>query len=74
MKNIIHTELRAGQTLKIGDAVLTLVDKSGKKARLTIVAPQETRISVPHRAQECAPKQEQAHGQHSLRQSTPAIP
>lgn len=65
MKSIIHTELRAGQTLKIGDAVLTLMDKSGKKARLTIVAPRDMKLILP-RAQECAPQQEQPHGKHSL--------
>ena len=66
MTSIIHTELRAGQTIKIGDAVVTLGSKTGKTARLTIVAPRTTPIQTPTRAQECAPQKEQAHGQHSL--------
>lgn len=45
---LLKLELRVGESLKIGDAVLTLEDKSGKVARLAIQADK----SVPiHRIQ-----------------------
>ena len=40
---MLKLDLRVGESVKIGDAVLTLDDKSGKIARLSIKAP----ASVP---------------------------
>lgn len=66
MNTVIHAEIQVGQTITIGDTVVTLADKSGRKARLTIVGPRETRIKLPNRAQERASRpttgKELAHG------------
>lgn len=40
---MLKLELRVGESVKIGDAVITLDEKSGKVARLSI----EADISVP---------------------------
>lgn len=45
---MLKLELRVGESLKIGDAVLTLEDKSGKIARLAIQADKAVPI---HRIQ-----------------------
>lgn len=37
-------ELRVGESVKIGDATVTLEDKSGKTARLSIEAPRSVPI------------------------------
>ena len=67
----MHIDLRVGQSLRVGDAVLTLHEKSGRLARLTVSAPGAVPIQTNHRAQECASSpqrgsKEQAHGQHPL--------
>ena len=67
----LHIDLRVGQSLRVGDAVLTLHEKSGRMARLTVSAPGAVPIQTNHRAQECASSpqrgsKEQAHGQHPL--------
>ena len=41
---MLRLELRVGETLKIGEAVLTLEDKSGRTARFSIQAPQSVPI------------------------------
>ena len=41
---MLKLELRVGQSVKIGDAVITLEDKSGKLARLSIVADKSVPI------------------------------
>jgi sRNA-binding carbon storage regulator CsrA len=35
---VLAIELRVGESVKIGDATVTLIDKSGKVARLSIEA------------------------------------
>ncbi len=40
---MLKIELRVGESVKIGDAVVTLDEKSGRVARLSIEAP----LSVP---------------------------
>jgi sRNA-binding carbon storage regulator CsrA len=40
----ILVELKTGESLKIGDTVLVLVDKSGKRARLDIHAPESVKV------------------------------
>ena len=67
----MHIDLRVGQSLRVGDAVLTLHEKSGRLARLTVSAPGAVPIQTNRRAQECAStpqrgSKEQAHGQHPL--------
>jgi len=39
------TELSPGETLRIGDAEITLIEKRGQRARIKISAPQEVKIS-----------------------------
>ena len=41
---MLKLELRVGESVKIGDAVITLEDKSGRLARLAIQAPQSVPI------------------------------
>ena len=51
---LLRLELRVGESVKIGDAVLTLEDKSGKTARFNIEAPEAVpihRIERPTTAQ-----------------------
>lgn len=67
-----HIELRAGETVRIGDALVTLAHKSGQRARLAICVDQTTRIVRPGGrattgAQECASSPEEApNGKHPL--------
>ena len=67
----MHIDLRVGESLRLGDAVLTLKEKSGRMARLTVRAPEAVQVRQQPSAQECAPSpqrgsKEQAHGQHSV--------
>ena len=61
----MHIDLRVGQSLRLGDAVLTLQEKSGRMARLTVRAPEAVQVRQQPCAQECAPRpdkgKEQAH-------------
>ena len=47
---MLKIELRIGDSVRIGDAVVTLEDKSGKIARLSIEAPKSVPISRPQQA------------------------
>ena len=63
----MHIDLRVGQSLRLGDAVLTLQEKSGRMARLTVRAPEAVQVRQQPSAQECASSphwgsKEQAHG------------
>lgn len=63
----MHIDLRVGESLRLGDAVLTLKEKSGRLARLTVRAPGAVQVRQQPGAQECAPtpqrgSKEQAHG------------
>ena len=67
----MHIDLRVGQSLRLGDAVLTLKEKSGRMARFTVRAPEAVQVRQQPGAQECASSphrgsKEQAHGQHSV--------
>ena len=44
----MHIDLRVGQSLRLGDAVLTLQEKSGRMARLTVRAPEAEQVRQPH--------------------------
>ena len=62
----MHIDLRVGQSLRLGDAVLTLQEKSGRMARLTVRAPEAVQVRQQPGAQECASSphwgsKEQAH-------------
>lgn len=67
-------ELAAGDAALIGGARITLVEKSGKRARIVIEAPSAVQIQHPitnPSAHECASSpgttgKEQPHGQHAL--------
>lgn len=66
-------ELSSGDSALIGGARITLVEKSGKRARIVIEAPSEVQIQHPitnPSAHECAssPKtgKELPHGQYPL--------
>ena len=68
-----HIELAAGQSITVGDTIVTLQHKSGQRARLLVQAPADTRVTHPVRnpisnlsAHECASSpprgsKEQAH-------------
>ena len=67
----MHIDLRVGQSLRVGDAVLTLKEKSGRMARFTVRAPGSVQVRQQPGAQECASSphrgsKEQAHGQHPV--------
>ena len=62
----MHIDLRVGESLRVGDAVLTLKEKSGRLARLTVRAPGAVQVRQQPGAQECASSpqrgsKEQAH-------------
>lgn len=40
-------DLKVGESMKVGSATITLVEKSGKLARLRIVAPDDVPIKHP---------------------------
>lgn len=57
-----HIELAAGQSITVGDTIVTLQHKSGQRARLLVQAPTNTSVTHPGRnpvsnpsAHECAP-------------------
>lgn len=56
MKNhsTFKIDIAKGQSLRIGDAVLTVLEKSGSRARLQIQAPSSVVIKRQSCAQECA--------------------
>ena len=67
----MHIDLRVGESLRLGDAVLTLKEKSGRMARFTVRAPGAVQVRQQPRAQECVSSphrgsKEQAHGQHPV--------
>lgn len=79
-----HIELAAGQSITVGDTIVTLQHKSGQRARLLVQAPANTPVTHPGRnpvsnpsAHECAPSpelgKEHTHGKHPLRRSTPTV-
>ena len=70
-----HIELAAGQSITVGDAIVTLQHKSGQRARLLVQAPANTPVTHPGRnpvsnpsAHECAPStpKERHHGQYHV--------
>jgi hypothetical protein len=69
MSKFIH-ELRAGDTLQVGDAVIRLIEKSGKRARLEVSAPVGT-VSI--NAQECSQNARSDHGKHPVRLREKAV-
>lgn len=65
----MHIDLRVGQSLRLGDAVVTLQGKSGRMARLTVRAPEAVQVRQQPGAQECAPlaKEEPHRGRDPIR-------
>jgi hypothetical protein len=64
-RSTLHIDLRLGQSVRIGDAVVRLEKKHGQAARLRITAPPGLGIKKSPGAQECASfMKEQANGQH----------
>lgn len=66
-------ELAAGESALIGSARITLVEKSGRRARIVVQATEDVQIQHPiHKpsAHECASSpstgKEHSHGQHPV--------
>ena len=59
--NKMHVDLKPGQALIVGDAVIRLEKKSGQVARLLIEAAPDTQIKPPARASAPEPV-ENTHG------------
>lgn len=66
-------ELAAGDCAMIGGARITLLEKSGRRARIVIEAPEQVQIVHPFNkpsAHECASSpatgKEQSHGQYPV--------
>ena len=79
-----HIELVVGQSITVGDTIVTLQHKSGQRARLLVQAPANTPVTHPGRnpvsnpsAHECAPSpelgKEHTHGKYPVRRSTPTV-
>ena len=47
MDKSIVIELRVGDSVSVGDAVITLQEKSGQRARLRVTAPPSVRVDPP---------------------------
>ena len=71
----IHIELAAGEAIQIGDATITLIEKSGRRARLTVQASACTAVTrqpatTTPSALECASSalmaKEHTHGQYPI--------
>lgn len=70
----MHIELSVGDSISVGGAFVTLWEKSGRRARLKVSAPEQMPIKRHRRehfttcAQECAPSQEteHTHGKHPV--------
>ena len=56
----LHIELRIGESLQVGDALITLGGQSGRRARLAVQAPKSltVRRNINPSAQERAPQPE----------------
>ena len=62
MTSTMHIDLRIGQTLFIGDAQVTLLQKSGQLARLHVQAPRSIAVIPPNRKPSAQPDNEgQSH-------------
>ena len=61
----MHIDLRVGQSLRLGDAVLTLQEKSGRMARLTVRAPEAVQVRQQPCAQECASSPQRGSKEHT---------
>ena len=74
------TVLRVGESLRVGEALITLQEKNGRMAKLTIDAAPEVPIQTPQKisgatARRSAPQPGAAnHGEHSVRRSEATIP
>lgn len=73
MSKNLTIELTAGESVLIGDARITLVQKSGRRARFVVSAPEQVKIVHPinnHSAQECASSPDQGkehtHGEYAV--------
>ena len=64
MRKFIH-ELKAGDVLQVGAAQIRLIEKSGKRARIEVLAPADTDVSTD--AQECVMSARSDHGKHPVR-------
>ena len=61
----MHIDLRVGESLRLGDAVLTLKEKSGRLARLTVRAPGAVQVRQQPGAQECASSPQRGSKEHT---------
>ena len=67
-----HIELAAGEALQVAGCTITLVKKSGQRARISVHAPPGLQITHPinRSAHECAPTpapgKEHSHGQYPI--------
>ena len=61
----MHIDLRVGESLRLGDAVLTLKEKSGRLARLTVRAPGAVQVRQQPGAQECASSPPRGSKEHT---------
>ena len=72
MTRLRTIELDAGTSMLIGGARVTLLEKSGRRARMVIAAPEDVKIVHPISnpgAHECASlpaAKEHSHGKHAL--------
>ena len=62
----MHIDLRVGQSLRLGDAIVTLQGKSGRIARLTVRAPEAVQVRQQQPgAQECASSPPRGSKEHT---------
>lgn len=62
MTKTFTTDLRVGETLKIGDAAVTVGDKSGRMVRLHIAAPGAVKLAKEAAARKGAPQHQAQAG------------
>ena len=74
------TVLRVGESLRVGEALITLQEKNGRMAKLTIDAAPEVLIQTPQKISGATARRSALqpgaanHGEHSVRRSEATIP
>ena len=62
----LNLDVEVGDTLHIGEAKVQIVKKSGRLARLSIVADSKIKINLLRKSAPDSDKENQAHGKHVI--------
>ncbi|AYO54395.1 hypothetical protein [Acinetobacter wuhouensis] len=62
----LNVDLKVGETLRVGESIIQLENKSGKVARLTITADNSINIEHLRMSASDLNQEKQTHGKHTL--------